>query len=120
MGKLIMIGIVGAAIVAAQTYYPPSESAGGWRRCGNDDEVRNKAGMDPQQLRFIEQIHLQMYEGPWVIAIVRHGYLVREWFGVPAMPATTFDVWSCTKSATGIAFGLLLDDSRHHKLPHDA
>jgi len=120
MRKLIMIGIVGAAIVAAQTYYPPSESAGGWRRCGSDDEVRNKAGMDPQQLRFIEQTHLQMYEGPWVIAIVRHGHLVREWFGVPAMPATTFDVWSCTKSATGIAFGLLLDDSRHHKLPHDA
>ncbi len=32
---------------------------------------------------------------------------------------TTFDVWSCTKSATGVAFGLLLDDSLHHKLLHD-
>ena len=36
------------------------------------------------------------------------------------MPQTTFDVWSCTKSATGIAYGLLLDDSRNHRLPKDA
>lgn len=35
------------------------------------------------------------------------------------MPTTTFDGWSSTKSSTGIAFGLLLDDSLHHKLPHD-
>jgi len=35
------------------------------------------------------------------------------------MPNTTFDLWSSTKSATGIAFGLLLDDSLHHKLPRD-
>ena len=35
------------------------------------------------------------------------------------MPATTFDVWSCTKSATGIAYGLLLDDSRNHRLPNN-
>jgi CubicO group peptidase (beta-lactamase class C family) len=76
--------------------------------------------MNPEQLRLIEQTQLQTYAGPWVIVIVRHGHLVREWFGVPAMPATTFDVWSCTKSATGIAFGLLLDDSRRHKLPNDA
>jgi CubicO group peptidase (beta-lactamase class C family) len=48
--------------------------------------------------------------------IVRKGYLVAEWFGVPAMPATTFDVWSSTKSATGIAVGMLLDDSRNHRL----
>jgi CubicO group peptidase (beta-lactamase class C family) len=35
------------------------------------------------------------------------------------MPNTTFDLWSSTKSTTGIAFGLLLDDSLHHKLPRD-
>jgi hypothetical protein len=33
------------------------------------------------------------------------------------MPATTFDVWSATKSATGIAVGMLLDDSRNHRVP---
>jgi CubicO group peptidase (beta-lactamase class C family) len=73
--------------------------------------------MDPRRLHLIGQGQLQIYSGPWAIAIVRKGFLAAEWFGVPAMPATTFDVWSCTKSATGIAVGMLLDDSRNHRLP---
>jgi CubicO group peptidase (beta-lactamase class C family) len=105
---------------AADAYTPPPESAGGWRACKTEEEVRSLAGMDPQKLKVIRDAQLQVFQGPWSIVIIRHGYLVAEWFGVPTMPHTTFDVWSCTKSATGIAFGLLLDDSQHHKLPHDA
>jgi CubicO group peptidase (beta-lactamase class C family) len=120
ISKFVGIGMLGATILSAQTYYPPSESAGGWRRCGSDDEIRKNAGMDPERLRLVGLNQSQVYAGPWVIAVVHHGYLVREWFGVPAMPATTFDVWSCTKSATGIAFGMLLDDSRRHELPNNA
>jgi len=115
----LLIAALGAGILAAQTYYPPSESAGGWRRCGSADEIRNNGGMDPERLRLMGQVQLAVYGGPWTIAIVHKGYLVAEWFAVPAMPATTFDVWSATKSATGIAFGMLLDDSRNHKLPGD-
>jgi CubicO group peptidase (beta-lactamase class C family) len=117
--KILIVLVLGAGMLLAQTYYPPSESAGGWRRCRNDEDVRNKAGMNPERLHLIAQAQLQVYGGPWAIAIVRKGYLVGEWFGVPAMPATTFDVWSCTKSATGIAFGMLFEDSRDHKLPGD-
>jgi CubicO group peptidase (beta-lactamase class C family) len=117
--KILIFLMLGAGILSAETYYPPSESGGGWRRCQTDDDVRNKAGMDPKRLRLIALSQSQVYGGPWAIAIVRKGYLVAEWFGVPTMPATTFDVWSCTKSATGIAFGMLFDDSRNHKLPGD-
>src|SRR5882724_2616665 len=115
--KLPAVLMLGAGMLFAQTYYPPSESAGGWRRCQNEEDLRNKAGMDPRRLHLIAQEHGLLYGGPWAIAIVRKGYLVGEWFGVPTMPATTFDVWSCTKSATGIAFGLLFDDSRNHRVP---
>ncbi|HLM97891.1 MAG TPA: serine hydrolase [Bryobacteraceae bacterium] len=115
--QLLNIAVLSVGLLAAGTYYPPSEAAGGWRRCGTDEEVRSNAGMDPQRLRLIGQEHVQIYGGPWAIAIVRKGYLVGEWFGVPAMPATTFDVWSSTKSATGIAIGMMLEDSRNHRLP---
>src|SRR5258708_6573563 len=115
--KMLAFLMLGAGTLLAETYYPPSESAGGWRRCRNDDDLRNKAGMDPKRLHLIAQEQSQVYGGPLAIAILRNGYLVGEWFGVPAMPATTFDVWSCTKSATGIAFGMLFDDSRNHRLP---
>jgi CubicO group peptidase (beta-lactamase class C family) len=52
--------------------------------------------------------------------VVRNGYLVREWYGVPAFASSTFDIWSCSKSLTVTAFGLLFDYSRNHKLPNDA
>jgi CubicO group peptidase (beta-lactamase class C family) len=115
--RSLTVAAISTGMLLAQTYYPSSESAGGWRRCVNDDEIRKNAGIDPERLHLIGQGQLQVYGGPWAIAIVRKGYLVGEWFGVPAMPATTFDIWSCTKSATGIAFGMLLDDSRNHTLP---
>lgn len=104
---------------SSEGYYPPPESAGGWRRCRNDGDVQRLAGMDPQKLDQVGRENLALYGGPWALLVVRHGYIVREWMGVPAMPLTTFDVWSCTKSATGIAYGLLLDDSRNHRLPKD-
>ena len=103
-----------------ESYYPPSELAGGWRRCKTDEEVRRLGGMDPAMLARVGRTNLTFYGGPWQLVVIRHGYLVREWMGANAMPQTTFDLWSCTKSATGIAFGLLFDDSRHHRLPHDA
>src|SRR5689334_4955909 len=115
--RLLSAAALSAGLLVPATYYPPSESAGGWRRCAGDDEVRSQAGMDPQQLRLIGQTQTAVYGGPWAIVIVRKGFLVAEWFGVPAMPATTFDVWSATKSATGIAIGMLVDDSRNHRLP---
>ena len=87
------------------TYYPAPESAGGWRRCKNKEEVRQLAGMDPQKLDLIGRENTALYGGPWALLVVRHGYIAGEWMGVPAMPQTTFDVWSCTKSATGIAYG---------------
>jgi hypothetical protein len=101
------------------SYYPPPESAGGWRRCKNDKEVRELAAMDPQKLDLVGRENTVLFGGPWALLVVRHGYIAAEWMGVPAMPQTTFDVWSCTKSATGIACGLLLDDSRNHRLPTD-
>jgi CubicO group peptidase (beta-lactamase class C family) len=106
-------------LLAAETYSPPPESAGGWRWTKSDAEVRVLAGMDAQRLAFVRDEQLQMFQGPWAIVIIRKGYLVAEWLGVPAMPNTTYDGWSATKSATGIAFGMLLDDSLHHKLPND-
>jgi CubicO group peptidase (beta-lactamase class C family) len=103
--------------IYTETYYPPSESAAGWRRCKNSEEVLRLAGMNPRMLDQVGRENTVLYEGPWALLVVRHGFIAGEWMGVPAMPQTTFDIWSCTKSATGIAYGLLLDDSRHDRVP---
>ena len=102
-----------------EAYYPPPESAGGWRCLYNDEEVCRLAGFDPKRLDFVAKYHQGIFGGPWAIVIIRRGYLVREWYAVPALPTATYNTHSCTKSATGIAYGLLLEDSRNHRLPNN-
>ena len=51
--------------------------------------------------------------------IIRKGYLVAEWYGVPTMPTTTFRWLVLHQVVNGIAFGCWMT-ARNHKLPHDA
>lgn len=75
------------------------------------------AGMDPQKLDLALQFHALIYGGEsWGIAIIRHGYLVRELYTFNVLPHTRFDIWSGTKSFTGTAWGILFGDNRQGKL----
>jgi CubicO group peptidase (beta-lactamase class C family) len=100
-------------------YFPEPDSGAGWRRTLDDRETRESAGFDPDRLKIVELLHLSMHQGPWAIVVVRRGLLVREWYAIPGMPGTTYDLRSSTKSVTGIAFGILLEDSRQRRLPDD-
>ena len=102
-----------------ETYYPPPESQGGWRYLTEPDEVRTLARMDPTRLDEVQQMQDFACGGDsWGIVIVRHGYLVRELYTYNVLVPTRFDVWSGTKSFTGTAWGLLLEDSHQNRLPH--
>ncbi len=99
-------------------YYPPPESKGGWRWLKGLDEVRSVAGMDSEELDQVRQTEEFLYGGDsWAIVIIRHGYLVREFYTFNVLVPTRFDMWSGTKSFTGTAWGLLLEDSRQNRLP---
>jgi CubicO group peptidase (beta-lactamase class C family) len=101
-----------------EVYYPPPESQGGWRYLGGDDEVRSVAHMDPEKLgRAFEGQHALWGGDSWAIVVIRHGYLVREQYTFNVLVPTRFDIWSGTKSFTGTAWGLLLDDRRSGRLP---
>jgi len=103
-----------------QVYFPPAESKGGWRYLIHADQIRQLAGMDPAKLEQVRQMQEWLHGGDsWGIVILRHGWLVREFYTFNVLVPTRFDIWSCTKSFTGIAWGLLLEDSRHHRLPYD-
>lgn len=100
------------------TYYPPPESHGGWRYLTTDEQTRQVAGMDPDKLELVRQIQGFLFGGDsWGIVIIRHGYLVREFYTFNVLVPTRFDIWSCTKSFAGTAWGLLLEDSRQGQLP---
>jgi CubicO group peptidase (beta-lactamase class C family) len=100
------------------TYYPPPESRGGWRCLVEAEQVRALAGMDPAKLEVMRQQQESLHGGDsWAIAVIRHGYLVREFLTFNVLVPTRFDIWSGTKSFTGTAWGLLLEDSRQGSLP---
>ena len=102
-----------------ETYYPPPESKGGWRWIEEPREVRELAGMDPERLDLVRQVHEFLYGGDsWSIVVIRHGYLVKEFYTFNVLIPTRFDIWSGTKSFTGTAWGLLIDDSRRDGLPN--
>lgn len=99
-------------------YYPPPESQGGWRWLESPDEIASVGGMDPDKLLFACEYHSH-FEASAGIVIVRNGYLVAEWYENSALTTTRYDIWSCTKSFTGTAYGILFDDCRQGKLPED-
>jgi CubicO group peptidase (beta-lactamase class C family) len=104
--------------VDEQVYAPPPESQGGWRTLESEGDVRSIAHMDPHRLaRAFERQHALWGGDSWAIVVVRHGYLVREHYTFNVLVPTRFDIWSGTKSFTGTAWGLLLDDSRNDRLP---
>ncbi len=101
-----------------RTYYPPPESKGGWRRLDKPEEVRSLGGMDPGKLDQLLENQELIYGGDsFSIVIIRHGYLVRERYTFNVLIPTRYDIWSGTKSFTGTAWGVLLDDSRRGRLP---
>ncbi len=101
-------------------YYPPPESQGGWRYLKDPDEILSVAQMDPDRLEQVRQEQEFLYSDSSGVVIIRHGYLVREFYTFNVLIPTRFDIWSCTKSLTGTAWGILLDDSARGALPGGA
>ncbi len=101
--------------------FPKPESESGWETLDGAEEVREVAGMDADKLETLKQTQEFLNGGDsWGVVIIRHGLLVREFYTFNVLRNTAFEIWSCTKSFTGIAFGLLFDDSRRNGLPEGA
>jgi CubicO group peptidase (beta-lactamase class C family) len=96
-------------------YYPPAESKGGWRAPASGDQARALAGVDVEALAPARAWNAE-FGVPSAIAIVRHGYLVAEWYEHATFPDTRFNIHSCTKSFTGTAYGLLFEEARRGAL----
>ena len=92
-------------------YYPPPESRGGWRVAADADQVRTLAAMDLQRLMPARAWN-RSFAVPSVVVIIRHGYVVAEWYENGTDPQTRFNIHSCTKSFTGTAYGIVFDDAR--------
>jgi CubicO group peptidase (beta-lactamase class C family) len=91
------------------TYFPSSDSEGGWRMATTSEHIRQVAGMDKGKLDdAFEFVRGTTKNGG--LLVVRHGYLVYEkYFGKGQREATP-NLGSCGKSFTSIAVGILIGE----------
>lgn len=98
-------------------YFPPPEAQGGWRSLlpatgePNADEkakIAQVAGVDWDTLKEA-WIHNTQGEGATGLLVIRRGQIVGEWYR-DCDKATDFNIFSCSKSYTSTAFGLVLTD----------
>jgi CubicO group peptidase (beta-lactamase class C family) len=104
--------------VSHETYYPPPTSGGGWRTLDDDAAIREVGEMDPDALETVAQEQFERHgDEDWAVSIVRNGHLVWEFHTDDLSPHDALETASVTKSFSGTAWGLLLEDSRHGRLP---
>ncbi|MBW1868942.1 MAG: serine hydrolase [Deltaproteobacteria bacterium] len=60
------------------TYLPPPESQGGWRRLDKPDEIRRIAGMDPDKLSELKDWLMASDKRNFAAIVIRNGHIVLE------------------------------------------
>ena len=105
----------------SDNYFPQPESNGGWRFLKDADEITDLTSMNLGKLDDVIESYKFFFDTyASGIAIIQNGHLIKEHYSFMTLPGSRFDVWSCTKSFTGIAWGLLLEESRQGTLPNNA
>ena len=76
--RLFLVWFLTMASSSAQDYFPPPESAGGWRKLERAEDVRTLGAMDPQKLSELKQWLLGSDKRDFAAVVIRHGYTVLE------------------------------------------
>ena len=59
-------------------YFPPPESEGGWRELDQPEEIRRRAGLDPEKLAALKEWLLQSDQRNFAAVVIRHGYVALQ------------------------------------------
>ncbi len=99
----------------ADDYFPPPDSAGGWRVLKDAAEILKTGGMDLSRLDQAFEFEKETSQHGGLV-VVRHGYLVYEkYFGKGNREAHP-DMASIGKAFTSISCGIMLKE-KHDKIP---
>ena len=124
---IVTLGIamgVGIACQAAETgsfpqpdatYFPPPESQGGWRMLSEPDQIRNRAGMDPQRLEDLRQWLRQSDSRSFAAVVIRNGYVVLQEERGRSAATDNKRVASCSKAVCATVLAIASERSRQGK-----
>ncbi len=99
--------LVGASLAAGADYFPPPDSAGGWRTLKDPAQIQATAGIDVKKLDEAFD-YIQQTTPHGGLLVVRHGHLIYErYFGRGHREALP-ELASCGKAFTSVAVGIML------------
>ena len=103
------------ALAGGGDYFPPPDSAGGWRALTDAASIRKLGGMNPGRLDQAFEFEKETSQHGGLV-VVRHGYLVYEkYFGKGNREAHP-DMASIGKAFTSISCGIMLQE-KHEQIP---
>jgi CubicO group peptidase (beta-lactamase class C family) len=102
----------------ARAYFPPPESAGGWRVASGDDELRSRAGMDPARLRELRQWLLGSDHRRFAAVIVRHGHIALEVERDSSSRTNSRRIASVSKAVCATVLAIASEESQRGAMPH--
>lgn len=106
---LLLLGLCSCGVrgAAPGTYFPPSDSQGGWRTLSSDRERRDVAGLDTVKLEAAWE-YVRGLSANSTLLVVRHGWLCWETYQGAATQDSNRDMHSCGKAFTSVAVGILM------------
>jgi len=112
---LLTLTLLSPLPALAADYFPPPDSAGGWRTLPTPTAILNQAAIDPARLDAAFDLTARSSQNGGLL-VVRRGYLVFEkYFGRASRNANP-DMASTGKAFTSIACGIMLHEF-HDKIP---
>ena len=98
---------------AGEDYFPPPDSAGGWRRNTDPAFVRS-LGLDPDKLEEFGRFNLELPNSNWepysrykAAIVIKDGWIVGEWYNVPEARQFRSYISSNGKSFAIACFGII-------------
>src|SRR3974390_857730 len=105
------------AIESAEAYFPPPESAGGWRKLENAEDIRHIAKVDPAKLDALKEWLLQSDDRNFAADVIRHGYIVLEVERSNSARTDTRRVASVSKAVCATVLAIASEQSQHGLTP---
>src|SRR5436305_1854394 len=111
----LLLALLAWPATQAADYFPPPDSAGGWRTLKDPPEIRKLAGMDLPRLEQAFDFTQRCTQNGGLL-VVRRGYLVFERYFGRAHRNANPDMASTGKAYTSIACGIMLHE-KHNAIP---
>ena len=106
-------------------YFPPPDSEGGWRVDSSAEFIRS-LGIAPETLQEFGQFNLEVPNGDWKpysdykgIIVIKDGWVIGEWYNIPAAKNFRTYISSNGKSFAAMCFGIMEKDSQQGNIQYE-